>query len=150
MFDRDSEKNGMRVIAVIFGAPTPKARNAQMTKMLDYAFQQYQTHPVYERNQTIARVEVSKGKQTSVAAVTSEPVSVLTKKGQSVEQIEKIVKVKERVQAPIRKGDELGVLILKEDGKEIVRSPLVAKQTVEEASFWDLFKRVFSRFVQAG
>ncbi|WP_445612629.1 D-alanyl-D-alanine carboxypeptidase family protein [Geobacillus sp. YF-1] len=145
-----AKKNGMRVIAVIFGAPTPKSRNAQMTKMLDYAFSQYRTHPVYKRNETVARVNISKGKRPSVEAVTSEPVSVLTKKGQSVEQIEKIVKVKERVQAPIRKGDELGVLILKEDGKEIVRSPLVAKQTVEEASFWDLFKRVFSRFVQAG
>ncbi|AMX83007.1 D-alanyl-D-alanine carboxypeptidase [Geobacillus subterraneus] len=145
-----AKKNGMRVIAVVFGAPTPKSRNAQITKMLDYAFHQYQAHPVYKRNETVARVDVSKGKQTSVAAVTSEPVSVLTKKGQSIEQIEKVIKVKDRVKAPIRKGDELGVLILKQDGKEILRSPIVAKQTVAEASFWDLFKRVFGRFVQAG
>ncbi|AGT32628.1 D-alanyl-D-alanine carboxypeptidase [Geobacillus genomosp. 3] len=145
-----AKKNGMRVIAVVFGAPTPKSRNAQITKMLDYAFHQYQAHPVYKRNETVARVDVSKGKQTSVAAVTSEPVSVLTKKGQSVEQIEKVIQVKDDVKAPIRKGDELGVLILKQDGKEILRSPIVAKQTVPEASFWDLFKRVFSRFVQAG
>lgn len=144
-----AKKNGMRVIAVVFGAPTPKSRNAQITKMLDYAFHQYQAHPVYKRNETVARVDVSKGKQTSVAAVTSEPVSVLTKKGQSVEQIEKVIQVKDDVKAPIRKGDELGVLILKQDGKEILRSPIVAKQTVPEASFWDLFKRVFSRFVQA-
>jgi D-alanyl-D-alanine carboxypeptidase (penicillin-binding protein 5/6) len=145
-----AKKNGMRVIAVVFGAPTPKSRNAQITKMLDYAFHHYQAHPVYKRNETVARVDVSKGKQKSVAAVTSEPVSVLTKKGQSVEQIEKVVKVKDGVKAPVRKGDELGVLILKQDGKEILRSPLVAKQTVAEASFWDLFKRVFGRFVQAG
>lgn len=145
-----AERNGMRVIAVVFGAPTPKSRNAQITKMLDYAFAQYQTHPVYERNETVAHVNVSKGKQKSVAAVTSEPVSVLTKKGQSTKQIEKVIKVKDDVKAPVRKGDELGVLILKQDGKEILRSPIVAKQTVAEASFWDLFKRVFSRFVQAG
>ncbi|MBB6283322.1 D-alanyl-D-alanine carboxypeptidase family protein [Geobacillus subterraneus] len=145
-----AKKNGMRVIAVVFGAPTPKSRNVQITKMLDYAFHQYQAHPVYKRNETVARVDVSKGKQTSVAAVTSEPVSVLTKKGQSIEQIEKVIKVKDRVKAPIRKGDELGILILKQDGKEILRSPIVAKQTVAEASFWDLFKRVFGRFVQVG
>ncbi|AMQ21081.1 D-alanyl-D-alanine carboxypeptidase family protein [Geobacillus sp. JS12] len=145
-----AKKNGMRVIAVVFGAPTPKSRNAQITKMLDYAFSQYRTHPVYKRNETVARVNISKGKRSSVEAVTSEPVSVLTKKGQSVEQIEKVIKVKDNVKAPVRKGDELGVLILKQDGKEILRSPIVAKQTVEEASFWDLFKRVFGRFVQAG
>ncbi|MFC0298098.1 D-alanyl-D-alanine carboxypeptidase family protein [Geobacillus jurassicus] len=145
-----AKKNGMRVIAVVFGAPTPKSRNAQITKMLDYAFSQYRTHPVYKRNETVARVNISKGKRSSVEAVTSEPVSVLTKKGQSVEQIEKVIKVKDDVKAPVRKGDELGVLILKQDGKEILHSPIVAKQTVEEASFWDLFKRVFGRFVQAG
>lgn len=145
-----AKKNGMRVIAVVFGAPTPKSRNAQITKMLDYAFSQYRTHPVYKRNETVARVNISKGKRSSVEAVTSEPVSVLTKKGQSTKQIEKVIKVKDDVKAPVRKGDELGVLILKQDGKEILRSPIVAKQTVAEASFWDLFKRVFSRFVQAG
>ena len=45
-----AEKDGMRVIAVVFGAPTPKDRNAQVTKMLDYAFSQYKTHPMFERN----------------------------------------------------------------------------------------------------
>ncbi|HZG71963.1 MAG TPA: D-alanyl-D-alanine carboxypeptidase family protein, partial [Chondromyces sp.] len=35
-----AEKNDMRVIAVVFGASTPKTRNAQVTKMLDYAFNQ--------------------------------------------------------------------------------------------------------------
>ena len=66
-----AKKNGMRVIAVVFGAPTPKSRNAQITKMLDYAFSQYRTHQVYKRNETVARVNISKGKRSSVEAVTS-------------------------------------------------------------------------------
>ena len=48
-----AEKDGMRVIAVVFGAPTSKERNAQVTKMLNYAFSQYQTHPMFKRNQAI-------------------------------------------------------------------------------------------------
>ena len=32
-----AKKDGMRVIAVVFGAPTSKSRNAQVTKMLDFA-----------------------------------------------------------------------------------------------------------------
>lgn len=50
-----AEKKGMRVIAVVFGAPTSKARNAQVTKMLDYAFSQYETHPLFERNVSIEK-----------------------------------------------------------------------------------------------
>jgi serine-type D-Ala-D-Ala carboxypeptidase (penicillin-binding protein 5/6) len=144
-----AKKNGMRVIAVVFGASTPKSRNAQITKMLDYAFSQYKTHPVYKRNEVLTRVHINKGKKRTVALVTSEPISVLTKKGQSIDQIEKVIKVKDGVKAPIQKGDELGVLILKQDGKEILRSPIVAKESVAEASWWDLFKRTLQNFTKS-
>ncbi|OQP04451.1 D-alanyl-D-alanine carboxypeptidase [Geobacillus sp. 44B] len=144
-----AKKNGMRVIAVVFGASTPKSRNAQITKMLDYAFSQYKTHPVYKRNEVLTRVHINKGKKRTVALVTSEPISVLTKKGQSIDQIKKVIKVKDGVKAPIQKGDELGVLILKQDGKEILRSPIVAKESVAEASWWDLFKRTLQNFTKS-
>ena len=44
-----AKKDDMRVIAVVFGAHTSKERNAQVTKMLDYAFSQYTTHPIYKQ-----------------------------------------------------------------------------------------------------
>jgi serine-type D-Ala-D-Ala carboxypeptidase (penicillin-binding protein 5/6) len=144
-----AKKNGMRVIAVVFGAPTPKERNAQITRMLDYAFSQYKTHPVYKRNEVVAHVNVSKGKKKAIALVTSEPISILTKKGQSIDQMKKVIKVKENVKAPIKKGDELGTLILKQDGKELLRSPIVAKENVAEASWWDLFKRTLQNFTKS-
>lgn len=53
----------MRVIAVVFGASTPKERNAQVTKMLDYAFSQFKTHPLYKRDQIVGTVKVIKGKR---------------------------------------------------------------------------------------
>ena len=44
-----AEKNGMRVISVVMGAPTSKERNNQVTKLLDYAFGQYMTKKLYTR-----------------------------------------------------------------------------------------------------
>ena len=61
-----AEKDGMRVIAVVFGAPTSKDRNAQVTKMLDYAFSQYKTHPMFERNHVMGSAKISKGKEKTV------------------------------------------------------------------------------------
>jgi serine-type D-Ala-D-Ala carboxypeptidase (penicillin-binding protein 5/6) len=144
-----AKKDNMRVIAVVFGAPTPKERNAQITKMLDYAFSQYKTHPIYERNLVISKAKVSKGKLNEVDIVTSEPISVLTKKGASIKDIEKVIKVKENIKAPIKKGDQLGTLVLKQNGKVILESPLVAKENVDQASWWDLFKRTFGWFVKS-
>ncbi|NSL50449.1 D-alanyl-D-alanine carboxypeptidase family protein [Calidifontibacillus erzurumensis] len=143
-----AKKDGMRVIAVVMGASTPKDRNRQITKMLDYAFSQYKTHPMYERNQPIAKVKVSKGDKSSINAVTSEPISLLTKKGENIDNIKQELVIHEEIKAPIQKGDELGKLILKKGDKIVVESPLVADKDVKAASWWKLFKRMMGDFVK--
>ena len=50
-----AKKDGMRVIAVVFGAPTSKSRNAQVTKMLDFSFAQYATHSLHKKGDVLAR-----------------------------------------------------------------------------------------------
>lgn len=48
--------------------------------MLDYAFSQYITYPIYKRGEVLGEAKVSKGHKKSVVGVTSEPISVLTAK----------------------------------------------------------------------
>lgn len=145
-----AQKDGMRVIAVVFGAPTSKERNAEVTKMLNYAFSQYQTHPMFKRNQKIGLAKVSKGQEKTVTAVTSEPLSLLTKRGEKTENVTKKVIFKKNLNAPIHKGDTIGTIKLIKDGKVILESPLVAAKDVKEANWWTLFKRSFGMFTKAG
>lgn len=136
-----AEKESMRLISVIFGAPTPKDRNAQITKMLDFGFSQFKTHPLYDRNQKVSDVKVSKGSKKTVPLVTSEPISLLTKKGEKIEDIQKEVIVDKKINAPIKKGQELGKLVIKKDGKVLSENSLVAGEKITSASWWKLFKR---------
>jgi D-alanyl-D-alanine carboxypeptidase (penicillin-binding protein 5/6) len=145
-----AQKDGMRVIAVVFGAPTSKDRNAQVTKMLNYAFSQYQTHPILKRNQVIGSVHVSKGKVKAVSAVTSEPLSLLTKKGEKTEDVKQKVILNKNIHAPVNKGDIVGTIKLIKDGKVLVESPLVSNKGVKEAGWWTLYKRSFGMFTKAG
>ena len=141
-----AEKDGMRVIAVVFGAPTPKDRNAQVTKMLDYAFSQYKTHPMFERNHVMGSAKISKGKDKTLDVVTSEPISLLTKKGENIEDVSQKVTVHKDLKAPIKKGDPVGELVIEKNGEKLIQSPLVAKEDIDKASWWDLFKRSFGMF----
>ncbi|WP_066060815.1 D-alanyl-D-alanine carboxypeptidase family protein [Neobacillus soli] len=145
-----AKKDGMRVIAVVFGSPTSKERNAQVTKMLNYAFSQYQTHPMYKRSQAIGQAKISKGQEKSVEAITSEPLSLLTKKGEKTEDVKQKVILQKNLNAPIHKGDKVGTIKLIKDGKVILESPLVAKKNVKEAGWWTLYKRSFGMFTKAG
>lgn len=143
-----AEKDGMRVIAVVFGAPTSKERNAQISKMLDYAFAQYQTHPMYERSFSVGEVKVSKGSASKVEALTSEPISLLTKKGEKVDDVKKEITYKKELKAPIEKGQTIGTLKLVKNGETLVSSPLVANKSVKEANWWTLYKRAFGMFTK--
>ncbi|MFE4705787.1 D-alanyl-D-alanine carboxypeptidase family protein [Peribacillus simplex] len=144
-----AKKGNMRVIAVVFGAVSPKERNAQVTKMLDYAFSQYITYPIYKRGEVLGEAKVSKGHKKSVVGVTSEPISVLTAKNGTAKDFTRKITLDKDLDAPIKKGDEIGTLVLKKNGKVYVESPIVAKETVENASWWQLYKRAFGMFTQA-
>ncbi|ALC90056.1 D-alanyl-D-alanine carboxypeptidase [Bacillus sp. FJAT-18017] len=145
-----AQKDGMRVIAVVFGAPTSKARNAQVTRMLDYAFGQYETHPLYQRNVAVGTVEVSKGNSKKLKAVTSEPISLLTKKGEKISDVKKVVNLKKDIHAPIGKGDTIGTLKIVKGGKVLQESPLMASKNVGEAGWWTMYKRALGMFTKSG
>ncbi|MCM2674233.1 D-alanyl-D-alanine carboxypeptidase family protein [Alkalicoccobacillus plakortidis] len=141
-----AEKDGMRIIAVVMGSPSPKERNADVTTMLDFAFSQFKTHKLHERNDSVAEVKISKGQKRNVQAVTGESVSILTKKGESVEEVKERVELAENIKAPVHKGDEIGTLIIENGDKVVSETPLVAEEEIAEASWWTLFKRVLGGF----
>jgi D-alanyl-D-alanine carboxypeptidase (penicillin-binding protein 5/6) len=139
-------KNGMRVIAVVMGAPTSKVRNAQVTKLLDYAYAHYTTKQLYKKDQPIATVKVNRGSEKQVSLVAADNVSILAKKGESIDKVKKQVIMEKKVKAPVKKGDALGTLVLRNGDAIISKTSLVASEDIDEASWWQLFKRTISIF----
>lgn len=141
-----AKKNNMRVVSVIMGAPTSKERNAQMSKLLDYAFNQYQVKQLIKQGDNVDRLSISKGKMKNVNVVTKSPVSVVTKKGEALNKITKNIKLKKDLQAPIQKGQVVGKLVLKQGDRVLSTTELVAKNTIPKAKWYDLFKRTVDGF----
>ncbi|WP_220693815.1 D-alanyl-D-alanine carboxypeptidase family protein [Salipaludibacillus neizhouensis] len=136
-----ANKDGMRMIAVVMGAPSPKERNRQVTEMFDYAYSQFALHTQHEATDILGEVKVDKGAESSVSVSAKEPVSILMKKGEKTDGLLEKTVWKEDVRAPIQKGDELGTISLERDGETLLSMPLIATEDVEEASFWRLMKR---------
>ncbi|MDF2946940.1 MAG: Serine-type D-Ala-D-Ala carboxypeptidase [Bacillales bacterium] len=136
-----AKRNDMRVVGVIMGAPTSKVRNAQMTKMLDYAFAQYSVKPIYKKNQVLQKVKISKGSRQTVDVLVPSKVSIVLKKGEKIGKLESVIKVQETVKAPVKKGQELGTLEIRSKTKVYVKTKIVAAEDINEASYFDLFKR---------
>jgi serine-type D-Ala-D-Ala carboxypeptidase (penicillin-binding protein 5/6) len=144
-----ANKNGMRVIAVVMGAPTPKERNAQVTSMLDYAYTQFSTKKLYDRNEIVKEVKIQKGSKSKLPVVTSENISLLLKKGETEKKVKKKVIVEKDLKMPLKKGQLVGTLKIW-NGKELVtESPLLASESVKPASWWKLFKRTAGQIAKS-
>lgn len=144
-----AKRDDMRVVAVVMGAPSPKKRNAEVTKLFDYAFSQYTTNKLFDRNHVVKEVEINKGDRATMEVVTSEQVSVLMKKGSKDEKITTSIKMNENLQTPIKEGDPVGVLTVKVDGKVTATSPVLSSQSIDQASWWQLMKRTVGQFAKA-
>ncbi|NME96770.1 D-alanyl-D-alanine carboxypeptidase family protein [Aneurinibacillus aneurinilyticus] len=136
-----AKRGNMRVIAVVMGAPDSKTRNQEVASMMDYAFNQYDSQPLYKENQVIKTVPIEKGKQETVNIVVPYRFSMLVKKGEKAEQYQKEINLKADLKAPITKGVKIGEVLIKKDGKTVSNVDLVAANSVEKAGWWELFKR---------
>lgn len=135
-----AKKGDMRVIAVVMGVDTPKDRNSTVSNLLDYAFNTYETKKLFEKNQPITELNLLKAENNKIEVVASQSISTLFKKGESVDNLSTSVKLHE-VNLPLTKGDEVGVLQVKNGDKLISETPLVVNHDVEKATLFTLFKR---------
>ncbi|MGG1573756.1 D-alanyl-D-alanine carboxypeptidase family protein [Fictibacillus sp. NRS-1165] len=144
-----AKKHDMRVIAVVMGAPNPKERNKQITSMFDYAFSQYATKKLFDRHQIVKQVKIQKANKQNLAVVTSESISILSKRGEKENKVIPKVTVMPDLKMPIKKGEQVGMLSIVKDGKTITKSPLLASENVKSASWWSLFKRTIGHMAQS-
>lgn len=143
-----SAKRGpLRLISVIFGAPSMNERASQTREMLAWGYANFETVKVQPANQVLAKAKVWYGKDNDVKIGLAENFNVTMQKGQA-NAIKTQLVVQPKLTAPLKKGQVIGKFVASIDGKVISEKPLVALQDVEEAGFFariiDHIKQFFS------
>ena len=85
------------------------------------------------------RVIACAGGMVVAGVIAAQPVLVTTPRGK-YEQLKASMDLPKSLEAPIAKGQKLGMVKVMLDGKEVASAPLVALQAVEEGGF---FKRLW-------
>ncbi|MGN1414841.1 MAG: D-alanyl-D-alanine carboxypeptidase family protein [Anaerovoracaceae bacterium] len=129
------------LIAVALGSETSKIRNAEIAKMLDYGFANYETAVIADAGQVMGKVEIERGTPTSVNAVTAEKITVLAAKGEKDAVKSKVI-ICDTVPLPLKKGQEIGKVEVWQGKEKTAEYPLIAEKTVEKASFRELVSRL--------
>ena len=130
-------RDGMELIAVVLGAPSTDARFSSSANLLDYGYANYFVDRMTEAGEQMGTVNVSWGKQKTVAIEAAEGFEILQKKSAPTET-EKTVKLKGRISAPIKKGDKLGEIRFTQEGEEIKTIDIIASEDIEKKGFFGI------------
>jgi D-alanyl-D-alanine carboxypeptidase (penicillin-binding protein 5/6) len=139
-----AKRENLRVVAVVLGEPNTKTRNAEVTKLFDYAFAQFTNYPLFKSGDSLGNFTVNKGQVSTVPLVAKQNYSILMKKGTVTGEIRHELKFDPNLRAPIVMGQSIGKIIVYNGDNLLAEYPLESPVAVDKASWWKLFKRTTS------
>lgn len=131
---------GFRVIAVVMGEETSQLRNKEVSEMLDYVYAQYGLNLILDKNEILGKQEVEKGKQKYVQLRSSEDITMLNKKSEGKKNYTYDINC-DKIVAPVKVGDKVGVISLKEDGVLVKEIDLTVTEDIDSANIFELYLR---------
>jgi len=126
-----AERDGMRLIAVVFGSSTPDARTESSMALLDYGFDAFETHKLYARGEAVAQARVFKGNLDMLPIGPAEDVFVTVPRGQ-YPTLDASAALTTDLVAPVDLDQPVGELEISLSGERIAQWPLVALEAVRE------------------
>jgi D-alanyl-D-alanine carboxypeptidase (penicillin-binding protein 5/6) len=121
------------VYAVILGSPSRERRNADLTKLLDWGFDQYARFPLVRKGRRYATASVPFAEDERLGLVAAAGASRIVRLGDGTRFVEQVV-APTMVDLPVQKGQKLGEIVVSDGDGEVARVDLVAARDVPEPS----------------
>ncbi len=102
-------RNGRRLVLVINGLPSTKARAVESERILDWGYRVFDNYSLFKAGETVTEAQVWMGEQGKVPLVIQNDLS-LTLPKKSRRQMKVSVVFEQPVPAPVKKGDQLATL----------------------------------------
>lgn len=144
-------KGDMRLITVVMGTDSERARKVESKKLLNYGFRFFETFTPYKAGDKFAtnRIWMGDKEQVDLGVLLDTPITI--PRGQR-KNLQANFELNQQLTAPIAKGTVVGKLFLQLEGKDVAQYPLVTLQEVNEGSIFskimDYIKLFFAPFFE--
>ncbi|KXI30585.1 serine hydrolase [Paraglaciecola hydrolytica] len=129
-------QDDMRLISVVMGTESERARKEENKKLLKYGFRFFETITPYKAGASFATQRIFMGDKDNVDLGILQDTPITIPRGQA-KKLEANFKLDKKLQAPLAKGEVVGKLYLQIDGEDVAEYPLVTLQEVNEGGFFD-------------
>jgi D-alanyl-D-alanine carboxypeptidase (penicillin-binding protein 5/6) len=134
-----SQREGMRLVAVVMGAVNPATREREALKLLNYGFRNFTLVQPFPEGQAVSTLKVLKGEKDEVKLYPKEKATFLIPQNQK-NLLKWEVRTSPDVTAPIKTDQELGELVFTVSDKPQRTLTLVSR---EEIPLGGWFKRAW-------
>lgn len=132
-------RSDMRLISVVLNTESEKARARVSQALLNYGFRFYETHRLYAAGEVLNRSRVWKGENEKVSLGLLEDLYVTIPRG-TYKNLDAVMDVDANIVAPLEKGSQHGAVRINLAEEEMMQVPLVALESVDEGSFFQIAK----------
>ncbi|MBU1287760.1 MAG: D-alanyl-D-alanine carboxypeptidase [Alphaproteobacteria bacterium] len=128
-------RDGVRRTIVINGMESMAARASEGERMLRLAFQSFELKTIAPGNVTLPEQKVWLGQQGLVPVSLAEPMLIAGHKA-AFENAKTEIVLDKPLEAPVKKGDRVGRLVVTLEGRAPVDAPIIAEADVKKIGFF--------------
>lgn len=127
--------NGRHILVITLGSESAETRASDNSKLLNWALQAFDTPKIYPKGKTVAQIQISGGSKKTVRAgfLKEAYITLPHKEAKTAEQILETI---QPIPAPVKKGQILGKIKIRQNGYTIAEKEIVALENVEKRSRW--------------
>lgn len=133
-----AKQGDRRIILVINGLPSSKARDQEATALLNWGFSYFKNYKIFGKGDVVETADVWGGEEKSIDLVSGQDIIFTLPRSQR-KDLQVKVRYDSPLAAPLKAGDKVGTLEITIPEKGVQVIPLLAAKDLDKASF---FQRV--------
>ncbi len=130
-----ARRDEMRLISVVLGADSDKARTQSSQALLNYGFRFFETHKLYRAEEVLKTARIWYGDQEQVGLGVGKDIHITIPRGR-YRDLDASMEIDREISAPVTLGQQLGQVNIKLDDELMLSEGIVAMQDVSEGSFF--------------
>lgn len=130
-----AKRDNMRLVSVVVGTNSKKARADESQKLLTYGFRFFETYKLYTANEPLSKVRVWKGETEELPLGLNDDLYITIPRGQ-YKNLDANMTINAEITAPIQRGQILGTVNVKLGEENFAMRKLVSLQDVNAGGFW--------------
>lgn len=153
-----AQKGGFTYLCVAYGAPDLDEKGEELDngamldsrKLYEWAFDNLTLRTIIDKNDLVKEIDLGFAwNKDRLQLAPSQSYPTILPRDVDISDIEKTFHLPDHVDAPVKKGEKIGTVVLSYDKKELATIDLISAETVDRSewlTFWDSFFKAVTSF----